>query len=66
MLKVFGNELLSIVLIYKYSDNGLFKKKSIKKQTRGGLKTYLFENPPEIFKLFILPLEILNQTKLHS
>ena len=42
--------------------NGLFQKKP----NRGGLRTYLFETPPGFFRIFTLPLEIPDKTRLHS
>ena len=38
---------------------------AIPEKKTGGLRTYIFENPPEIFRFFTLPMEIPNKTRLH-
>ena len=45
-----------------YLVSGYYRKK--KKKT-GGLRTYFFENVPEIFHIFTLPLEIPDKAKLN-
>ena len=40
-------------------------EKTPKKQGGGGVEDILFRKPPWIFWFFILPLEILDKTKLH-
>ena len=38
---------------------------AIPEKKTGGLRTYVFETPPGIFRFFTLPMEILDKTRLH-
>ena len=49
-------------LVPKLQTMGYSRKKSIREE---GLRTCFFENPPRMFRFFILPLETPDKTKLH-